>query len=881
MKKAWILFFWFLVSSWQSMLWSQELLPDEVLITYSCYQKPLKLVLKDLAAISEVSIVYSENKIPGNSPVSCQAKNEKIGDILLVLLKPLGFQYQLIGNQLLIVKTHLEGLQNEYIISGYVRDTLSKEYLIGAAVYVHDFSRGTYTNEYGFFSLKLPRAQNRLLFSYLGYKPLALQWYMDADSIMDVFLKPEDLVLNEVLVKEPTRDYFLETPSNQRVVNMYTINKGNHLMGESDPFRFLTVLPNVQSGADGIGGLNVRGGSYDQNLVLLDGVPVYNSGHALGIFSIFNSSAIKNVTLIDGAIPARYAGRLSSVIDVQTKDGNMEKTSGEANLSLLSLKAGVEGPLIKNKLSYHISARRTFLDIWLNELARFIGQEAGTTAKAGYYFYDLNGKIHWRINQKNRLIFNLYRGGDDFNNSSLYETDLIRDFNESALQWGNAVYSARWSSQWNNNTFSKITAYSTNYQISSYKNYSFSQRFARDTLQDFWAYLYKSNLFEKGIKADIDWVMNPKHFFRLGAGYIFRGFQPGTLYADRLRTPDLVGQNLSIGVLEHMLLRNIKNFQETFVYVEDEWNINNYMTLHAGTHVSSLFWSENEKPYISVQPRIGLLMESEKFQVKLGLSNMYQYMHLLSNSGLGLPTDVWLGAGKNMQPQNAWIYTASSRYVTKNQTVAKIEVYYKKMNNLTQFKEGEPVDIQAGVAFEELIPKGKGEAYGVEASIEKNVGKTNFIFSYAYNISNRTFDNINLGNTYPFTYNRSHAVKAYVYRKLSDFSDFSLTWTFGTGNYYTRPENIIIDINGKVTLLYEEKNNAKFEPYHRLDTGFGFYNKFSWGKTRFFIGVYNLYNRRNFYYSDISRNKQNPDLLEINNYSLLPLTPNISYTVTF
>ncbi|MBK8817919.1 MAG: TonB-dependent receptor [Saprospiraceae bacterium] len=860
---------------------AQTVLPDEVLVTYQCYNKPLKQVLKDLAALTNVSIVYSENKIPANKPVFVKASKESLGDVLTVVLNEVDLKYQIVGNQIVIVKTNLRNLDNYYTISGYIRDALSKEYLISATAFLSDYSSGTYTNEYGFFSMKLPRALNRVQFSYLGYKSNAIELYLSQDTIVEIFMVPEQMVLNEVLVSENNETFQTETPANQYILPINKINKGNHLMGESDAFRYISMLPGVSTGADGIGGLNIRGGSYDQNLILLDGIPLYNPGHALGIFSVFNASSIKNVQLVKGAFPARYGGRLSSVLDVQTKDGNMEKTSGEVSMSLIALKAGIEGPIIKNKLSYHLSFRRTFLDVWVKELAGFIGQESGTESSANYFFYDLNGKINWRINQKNRIILNAYNGKDKFVNSSAFSSENVRDNNNAELGWGNSLFSLRWSSQWSDKTFSKWTLYSTGYDVQSFKRYSFQQFQANDTLQDFWAYLFDSSINEKGVKFEIDWIPSTPHYFKFGVGAFERSFSPGTINVNRFDNPELVDAPVSLVFLRDKIRFAEGKFYEINAYAEDEWNFNEFMGFQFGVHSSALFWDDQKKPYFSVQPRLAFLAKNEPLVFKLGISNMMQYVHLLSNNGLGLPTDIWLGANKDLPPQTSWIFSSSLKYNINNSHHFGIEMYYKRFQDLTNFKEGEPVNINAEVNWEEFVPRGKGEAYGIEVFYEKTSGKTNILASYTYSISNRLFPDINVGNSFPFGFNRIHNFKCSVYRKLSEFSEFSVNWTYGSGNYYSKPENVILDINGKVVLLYPEKNNATFNPYHRLDIGFGFYNKFSWGKTKLFIGLYNAYNQRNFFYADVARNRRDPQKFEINQFSLLPLTPNISYTVSF
>jgi outer membrane receptor for ferrienterochelin and colicin len=322
-------------------------------------------------------------------------------------------------------------------------------------------------------------------------------------------------------------------------------------------------------------------------------------------------------------------------------------------------------------------------------------------------------------------------------------------------------------------------------------------------------------------------------------------------------------------------------FSEWQMYVEDDWVVNEFINIQAGLHGSVLQFGNGSQPYVSVQPRFAFMASNDPLVFKLGVSNMMQYVHLLSNSGLGLPTDIWIGAGEELSPQTSWIYNASLTYKILKGSVVGLDMYYKNFRDLTHFNEGEPVEINETGSWVTKIPVGKGEAYGAEIYFEKSVGKTQILASYTFSVSNRLFNDLNVGRTFPFSFNRLHNFKCNVYRKLSDFAEFSLNWTYASGNFYSRPEDVIVDVDGKIVLVYPEKNNARFAPYHRLDIGFGFFNKFSWGKTRLFLGLYNVYNRRNYFYTDIVRNRRNPSVFEINNYSLLPLTPNISYTVTF
>ncbi|MBK9736040.1 MAG: TonB-dependent receptor [Saprospiraceae bacterium] len=324
---------------------------------------------------------------------------------------------------------------------------------------------------------------------------------------------------------------------------------------------------------------------------------------------------------------------------------------------------------------------------------------------------------------------------------------------------------------------------------------------------------------------------------------------------------------------------NIKG-DELNAFIEDDIDLGDGVRVNGGINYSMIFADKNSR-YSSLQPRFALLANSDNLHFKIGVTRMQQYLHLLTNNGLGLPTDVWLPTNSNLPPQKSWIFNTSFGYKLNNGFKFGTEVYYKKFDDISSFKEGGGLDISEGIDWQSSIPIGNGYAYGFETFVEKVLGNTLFSVNYTYSISDRTYADLNNGLKFPFSLNRSHSFKVSFTHRLSQFSEFLLNWSYSTGNYYSKPENITIDNSGRPTVVYFSKNNALFPAFHRLDIGFGFYNSFKWGKAKFFLGLYNAYNRNNPFYTELVKNNQNQALYEFRQYSLLPILPTISYSVSF
>ena len=859
-----------------------QTLPDEVRIDYASLNKPLRLVLKEIAQKSKVSINYSESRIPADKKINISVQDETVGDILTVILRDIGYKYQIIGNQLVLLKDDARGKDRFLTISGYVKDKVSGENLIYANVYLFDKSKGTQTNEDGFYSITLPRGVQRLYYSYIGYQQEVKEYFLDEDVAEDIYLGP-DVQLNEVVILEEVENREEETTSSENNLYLDRILTASSLGGESDIIRLVNMTPGVNSGADGLGGMNIRGGSADQNLVLLDGTPVYNPGHALGLFSVFNSDVIKNAKLLKGNIPARYGGRLSSVLDVRTRDGNRNRLSGGVSLSTLAIKGFVEGPIGQNGSTFLVSARRTFLDPWIKRLTEYINDLNDKQGFSTYYFSDINAKANLKLNAKNTLQISAFLARDRFDNMIRDERVVndvnLLDDNGVNWNWGNNMISAKLKSQLSQKAFSTLGVYYTDFSFRSFDFDSFSSQTAADSTFAYKATLFNSGIRDVNVSYDIDYIPSTAHRLRAGVNYTRHNFSPGLTNISTQSGLFARGDVFRPEVIEAVSERPDLVGSELVVYLEDDISLSYNTKINVGLH--SNYTLTGEESYLNLQPRIALLTQGDNLFFKAGASRMAQYLHLLSNNGLGLPSDVWIPSTDNLAPETSWIFTAGLGYKNKVGYKWGVEAYYKTLDQLTSVKEGATDNIEVGSNWENLVPVGQGTAYGVEVYFDKIIGRTTWNANYTLSFSNRTFPDLNRGETFAFRYDRLHNAKLGFFHKVTDNTEFVLNWNFSTGNPITYPEQVVVDINGQITPLYFEKNNRRLPVYHRLDVGFNFYSKLKWARQKFSLGLYNAFGRRNAFFIDITSSRTVPGKFEESTFSILPVWPAISYSLSF
>ncbi|MEM7371871.1 MAG: carboxypeptidase-like regulatory domain-containing protein [Bacteroidota bacterium] len=799
--------------------------------------------------------------------------------------------------------------QKRYTISGYLEDASSGEKLISAKVFDSKTRKGTLTNNFGFFSLTLPEGPVSLVATYSGFQTISKELNLTMDLSMNFSLKEfqvdEVMIVaeNEERIEEKTEMSVVDIPIQQ-------IKLLPALLGEVDVIKAVQLMPGVQSGNEGSTGLYVRGGGPDQNLILLDDVPLYYVSHLGGFFSVFNADAIKSVKLTKGGFPARYGGRLSSVLDIRMKEGNMNEFHGEGSIGLISSKLSLQGPIIKGKSSFIISGRRTYLDLFSKPISRIATK--GQTS-FGYHFYDLNGKVNHTFSDKDRLYFSFYLGDDNLSisNNEKEGNPGEEDFYEFRLKnktlWGNKMAALRWNHIWSPKLFSNLTATYSKYRFNAdndlYDAYSYRQNDSIKTNVSEGSLGYKSGIEDFGAKLDFDFYPAPSHAIKFGAASTYHTFTPG-----------LLGLKFKTGEtnLDTTLNNQKANSLESYVYIEDEFKIGEKFSANVGVH--GVHYLVNKKSYYSLQPRASArLLVGEKVALKASYVQMTQFIHLLSNSGAGLPIDLWVPATEKVAPQTSWQAAAGiATSFLDGQLSLSIEGYYKEMNNMIEYKEG--TDFFLGVddkSWEERVETGgKGTAYGAEILLQKKTGKTTGWVGYTLSWNNRQFANINGGNVYPYKYDRRHDFSAVVSHQLTEKISVAGTWVYGTGNAITLASggygSIITPFGGLpnqnygsyaeffnggeffeggVKLYENGRNGFRMQAYHRLDLGINFTKKKKWGERTWSISVYNAYNRLNPY-TYILRRKFNQqtgtfDQKKLTKIALFPVIPSISYAFKF
>lgn len=778
----------------------------------------------------------------------------------------------------LMLLTVLVGFGQKATLSGYVQDAATGEKLIGAAVFERNSQKGTYTNEYGFFSLTLPVDSVAVEVRYLGFKTMAFQLKLDKDISFNVNME-SDLELETVEITATDYDRVEnQTQMSSVDISMEKVKSLPVFLGEKDVLKTIQLLPGVQSGSEGTSGIYVRGGGPDQNLILLDGVPVYNASHLFGFFSVFNADAINSVKLIKGGFPARYGGRLSSVIDIRMKEGNMKEFHGEGSVGIISSKLTLEGPIIKDKTSFLVSARRTYIDL----LARPIIKAAGDGSVGGYYFYDLNAKLNHKFSESSRLYFSGYFGDDKFyfryndkytDNGITYTDDF-----DNRLRWGNIIAAVRWNKIINPKMFVNVTGTYSKYRF----DVGFTEKFGQTGggLPDYseeYAFDYLSGIQDWGAKVDFDYRPSPAHAIKFGVAETYHTFSPGVNQFVS-KSNDTTAVDTSFG--------SQKQYANEFtVYVEDDIEISNRLKMNLGVNWSGFV--VEDKFYQSLQPRAALrLLVSDNASFKASYSRMTQFLHLLTNPSIGLPTDLWVPVTGTIPPQHSHQVAVGYAQTLFEKYQLTVEGYYKIMENLIDYKDGASF-FGSDRDWQNKVEVGKGWSYGAEVLLEKKVGKTSGWIGYTLSWTNRQFEGLNFGEVFPYRYDRRHDIGIAITHKFNDRVDVGLVYVYGTGNAVTLGLERYLPYGPLGQSFYypsgvehiESRNNYRMPSYHRLDLGVNLNKETKWGERTWSFGLYNAYNRQNPFFLYFSTDNQGRrGLYQV---SLFPLLPSVSYSFKF
>jgi hypothetical protein len=766
--------------------------------------------------------------------------------------------------------------QNPHLFRGYVEDAVSGERLAGVSIYNDSLSIGTVSNHFGFFSLHGPAGPLTLAFSYVGYQTKMVVLSPGADDHL-IGLQPS-IWLDTIGVRagpDRSRPGVIQIPVAQ-------LQHAPAVMGERDVLKTLQMLPGIQGGNEGESGLHVRGGSPDQNLILLDGVPMYNVSHVFGFFSAINSDAVKHVDVYKGGFPSRYAGRLSSIVDIVLKDGDRHQWKGDVAAGLLAARFNLEGPLVKEKTTVTLSGRRSFIDLMSNDILRKRIRVGNDESRLDYTFYDFNMKIAHELNAKERLTLSYYQGRDRYDRSDEMHSAVRRSLVETGLGWRNRTAAFRWSRQWTPGLFgsTRISYHDYRYQNDSYS--SLSERRGDVVEMGFVDRSYTTGISDMGIQNDFEWSIHEKHTLNWGLGVTNHRYNPGAFHTS-LRT----------GVIDSFSYADIAALEGS-LYLEDVVQLKHTISLHYGFHYST--YTTRDVFHSQLQPRVNLRIQlGEGITFSNSLSRMVQYPHLVSNEGVGLPTDLWIPTTERTRPERAWILASGLDGKIRN-VDWNAEVYYKVLNDVASFRESST--LLASVDLEDRITQGKGTTYGLELFVHKKRGKFNGWMGYTLSWANRQFAMINRGRVFPYAYDRRHYLTLTSAYHLSDRWRLSANWIFSSG----RPVTIVPFSSGGFRSrthedwytsnglqgynTYIDRNDFRLSHYHRLDLEIA-YTAGKKQRHEISAGAYNAYNRRNPYYiNTLSKSRQDntghiQQYQELVQYSLFPILPSLSYKYRF
>lgn len=870
----------------------------ETKLTLTIRNATLESFVRQLENATGFSFVYGE-EIKVYRRITLEAKGLTIAEILdrAFANEPVG--YEISGKHILLHKRPMPERvkRRRFTISGYLTDKASAETLIGANIVEESLATGTTTNPYGFYSLTLPEGEVNLCFSYLGYEPGYHCFVLEGDTLLNIALESNNC-LDEVVVLSNKRDAGIQsTALGAHEIPMAQIQHTPAVLGEADMLKTIQLMPGVQAGVEGFSGLYVRGGGADQNLVLLDGIPVYNADHLLGIFSIFTPEAVKNVTLYKSSFPARYGGRLSSIVDVRTNDGDLKNYHGSISAGTLTSKIHLEGPIWKDHTSFSVSARGTHTSL-LMPLFKSEGDQYR------YYFYDLNAKLSHKFNDRSRVFLNVYNGQDrfrwtykdDYSYGSSEDNTAYASHsrNATSLLWGNTLVTGRWNYVFNNRLFSNTTVAYNSYRMridNTSKEQEVHDAYTNSSSFD---YKYRSGIRDWSFRSDFDYTPNPAHDIKFGVEYLYHTFRPES---SSTRIKEQNNDERQQDTL-YMAPSNSHLYgHELSLYAEDDLSLSSHLSMNLGVHLS-LFHTQG-KSYFSAQPRVSVRYAFYNgLALKGGFSQMEQYVHLLTSTPLSMPTDLWVPITRRIRPMRSNQYSAGIYYTGLSGWEFSLEGYYKQLYNVLEYQDGVTV-FGNSVNWEDKVEMGKGSSKGLEFMAQKTLGRTTGWLSYTLAKSDRQFENgtINNGKPFPYKYDRRHSINLCLNHQFNERIDIGASWIFNTGGTATIAERRTVVIRPDGSLSEENyisgRNNYRLPASHRLNLGVNFNKKTKHGMRTWNISIYNMYNamnptliytgRENHYYpaqpDGSSYNFEERTVLK--KLTILPILPSVTYTYKF
>ncbi|HNP17618.1 MAG TPA: TonB-dependent receptor [Fulvivirga sp.] len=850
---------------------AQEPIPTKK-IAINVVDMPLSDVLSEIATKGNLRFSYNPRKIPVDQKITYSA-SKSVKEILDDIMNLIDLEYAYVEKQIIIKarkKERKKDKDQNITLRGFIKDKNNGEALIGATVSIKQLGIGTASNPYGFYSLTIPKGTYDIAYSFIGFEEIRKQVEVNQFTNLSVEMEESPPVLEEVVVSAISAQDIGDVQMSKAKIQPKTVTEMPALFGEMDVVKSLEFIPGIKSHSDGSTFYYVRGGNRDQNLLIIDGAPIYNSSHMLGVFSTIIPDAVNSIDIYKGDMPASMGGRLSSVVDVRTKKGNDKKFQAWGNTGLISSKIGLEGPILKNKSSYLMSGRLSHI--------KWIVQRQNENIQ-DLYFYDLTGKVNFKFSPKDQLYFSTYTGADSF-----FEQN-------SGIKWTNVAGTLQW-----NHLFSDRIFLNTTMSASAYDYFLHTDR-SNNTQ-------WKSHISNFNIKGDFTYFIKPENILSFGTGFNTHNFNPGNLTTDNPNVqPPVVSTNNSL---------------EAVIYGSHEVKLNEHWGVKYGVRLSSwnnngpsfefkfdenhnvidtTYYNKNEDQgrYTYLEPRLGIsYLPNDKSSVNISYSRNVQNVHLITNSISPFTSlEVWLPSSNNIKPQIAdQVALGYNHYVHNLGLMFKVEGYYKEMQNQIEYEPHAKTLLNPLVEGE--LRFGKAKAYGVEFTLKKELGRLRGWIGYTYSRAKRTFDEINNGKTYNSFYDRPHEVNLVLGYDLSLRFKLGVNWTYYTGSPYSSPIGFYT-YNGLETPIYGEKNNSRLPDYHRMDVSATYkLNKNPNKKYRhdLTLSIFNFYGRKNTLFINYNKTETADGEFKIptnllqnervtSQYFLYRFTPSISYNFYF
>lgn len=871
---------------------------QQKLLAVKASDTPMEVFLSDLSYQSGVNIIFNDELIERFPNVTLDWKGITVDQILERILrdKPIGYRW--VDDFIVLIRRSEE---IRFSISGIISDSATGEPLITAYVVDVNSGIGTSTNNYGYFNLVVPKGTVKLAYGYLGYKNGFYQTDLISNKIVPLILAPDGL-LKEIVVKaddHPDEVQPLHVPIAEKIT-LKDLQRSIHIGGASDLYRFADFIPGIHTGTDGIGGIHVRGGVNDQNLILMDGVPVYYPNHLLGIVSVFNYQVLQQASIYKSSFPSRFSGRLSSVIDVRTREGNIRKWGVSGNIGVSEVGMTVEGPLVKDQMGIILSGRFFLPGLVMPDITEAYKKRNGVGGVADLDYYDFNGKLNWKLGDRDRFFVSIYQGSDEFSDETLSDrqeiekesgrTVSLQETFDKRLNWTNQTGVLRWNHILSDKIFSNFIISTSRFVLQSVDRSTFVQSYPGtniDTLSGFATKEFKSSIEDLTARVELEIIPNSSHSISTGAYATRYKFKPKSVTVNE---QSKLGDFFLIeGLLDDTYFStfNISSL-EAGIYLEDEWKVNSKWQVNIGGHLASFFVRDSR--YFDPQLRLSIQYKATpRIVFSTGYSRMVQYLHLLTSSTIGLPTDLWVPTTEKVSPSMSDQYVINGRWKPANNLTIDLGMYYKSMRNLISYQEGASFLLKDGILpssivdaanWEAKITTGTGIAMGLELELAYSQDDFEINWNGTVSSSQRYFDELNNGKSFPDRYDRRFSSGLTCRLKLNKKWSIDANWLYGSGLAITRPISKFFNPGSffpEVGISYDERNGYRLPAYHRLDLGIhyllketeNFYHSVS-------LTMYNVYNRVNPIYITLIEDPVTESFV-FRQFSLFKFFPSVSY----